>query len=207
MKRLIAWVALVVPALVAPAFAASNGTMSADERAYLVEQLELTKKNMLASITGLTQAQWEFKPAPSVWSVKECAEHIVLAEDFLFGATQGILKSPAVDRPANSNAQFDRLLVAGVQDRSRKATAPEPIVPSGKYATPQDAARAFIERRGHSIEYVKSTEDELRIHLGDSPAGKIDAYQFLLLMSSHSARHTAQIKEVQANPDYPKGAE
>jgi len=32
----------------------------------------------------------------------------------------------------------------------------------------------------------------------------MDAYQFLLLLSSHSARHTAQIREVEANPEYPK---
>ncbi len=38
--------------------------MSDSERSFLTEQLELTKKNMLASINGLTDAQWKFKPAP-----------------------------------------------------------------------------------------------------------------------------------------------
>jgi hypothetical protein len=32
----------------------------------------------------------------------------------------------------------------------------------------------------------------------------MDAYQFLLLLASHSARHTAQIREVQGNAGYPK---
>jgi hypothetical protein len=206
-KKLIGLMVLAAPAFVTPMFAASNGTLTDQERSYLIEQLELTKKNMLASIAGLTQAQWEFKPGPAVWSVKECAEHIVLAEDYIFAGSQQVLTSPAVDRPANSNAQFDHMLVMGVEDRSKKATAPEPIVPSGKFATPKDAAQAFIERRDHSIEYVKTTQDELRIHVADGPAGKMDAYQFLLLMSSHSARHTLQIKEVQANPGYPKASE
>ena len=99
------------------------------------------------------------------------------------------------------------MLVAGVQDRSQKATAPEPIVPAGKFATPQEAAREFTKRRDHSIEYVKTTQDDLRVHVADGPAGKMDAYQFLLLMASHSARHTAQIREVEANPAYPKPSE
>jgi hypothetical protein len=32
----------------------------------------------------------------------------------------------------------------------------------------------------------------------------MDAYQFLLLIAAHSARHTAQIKEVEGNSTYPK---
>jgi hypothetical protein len=52
---------------------------------------------------------------------------------------------------------------------------------------------------------VKSTEDDLRLHLAPSPAGgKLDSYQFLLLMASHSGRHTLQIREVESNPAYPK---
>jgi hypothetical protein len=32
----------------------------------------------------------------------------------------------------------------------------------------------------------------------------MDAYQVLLLMASHSARHTLQIREVEADPNFPK---
>src|SRR5262249_12500406 len=135
---------------------------------------------------------------------KECAEHIILAEDFLMSNIQNILKTPVVERPANSNAQVDRKLVEGIQDRSHKFTAPEPIVPSGKFATPADAAKEFTARRDKTIAYVKGTNDDLRVHVAPGPAGPMDAYQFLLLLSSHTLRHTAQIHEVQANADYPK---
>jgi hypothetical protein len=94
--------------------------------------------------------------------------------------------------------------VAGVQDRSNKVTAPEPITPSGKFATPSDAAREFTARRDKTIAYVKSTDDDLRVHVGPSPLGQIDDYQFLLLLASHTVRHTLQMKEVQAHPGYPK---
>jgi uncharacterized damage-inducible protein DinB len=188
---------------VAPVFAA-EGSMTPAERTYLLEQLETSKQAMLASIQGVSADQWAFKPAPTVWSVKECAEHIILAEDYIFGATQQLLKSPAVARPAGSNEEMDRKLVAGVQDRSKKATAPEPIVPSGKFATPGDAAREFTARRDKTIAYVKSTDDDLRVHVGPGPLGPMDTYQFLLLLASHSARHTAQIREVQTNVGYPK---
>jgi hypothetical protein len=190
----------------APVFAQANdGKLTPAERTYLVEQLELSKKNMLASIDGLTEAQWRFKPAPNVWSVAECAEHLILAEDFLFKSMQDILKTPAVARPATSNSQVDHALVAGVLDRSRKATAPEPITPSGgKFATPAEAAREFTARRNKTIEYAKTTQDDLRIHAAPGPLGTMDAYQFMLLIAAHAGRHTLQIREVEANAGYPK---
>jgi uncharacterized damage-inducible protein DinB len=191
---------------VAPLFAA-DGSMSPAERAYLLEQLETSKKEMLASIQGLSAAQWTFKPAPEVWSVQECAEHIILAENYIFGGAQQILKSPAVDRPAISNEEVDHKIVAGVQDRSHKVKAPEAIVPSGKFATPEDAAREFTARRDKTIAYVTTTTDALRVHVGPGPAGPMDAYQFLLLLAAHSARHTAQIREVESNAGYPKTAQ
>src|SRR5260370_29726540 len=96
-----------------PLAAAGDGAITSDERTYLLDQLEQSKEGVLASISGLTQSQWRFKPAPNVWSVQECAEHIILAEDFIFGGVQQVLKSPAVDRPANSNAEDDPKPTAG----------------------------------------------------------------------------------------------
>jgi uncharacterized damage-inducible protein DinB len=189
---------------VAPILAAENGAMTQAERAYLIDQLEQSKKGVLASIAGVSDGQWTFKPAPNVWSLQECAEHIVLAESYFFGAAQQALKTTAVARPEASNATQDQKLVAAAKDRTTKRKAPEPIVPSGKFATAQDAVRAFTEVRDKSIAYVKSSNDELRTHVSKGPAGDLDAYQFLLLMAAHSVRHTEQIHEVQADPDYPK---
>ncbi len=186
---------------------AADGAMNAAERAFLLDQMESSKKEFLASIEGLTPAQWSFKPAPNVWSVQECAEHIILAEDYIFGGTQQLLKTPAVERPARSNAEVDRQFAAGVRDRSHKVTAPEPIVPSGsRFATPADAAKEFSARRARTINYVTATNDDLRVHVGPGPAGPMDAYQFLILLAAHSSRHTAQILEVKSNPNFPKAA-
>ena len=185
---------------------AADGKIDDAERAFLLDQMEQSKKAMLASIQDVSDAQWRFKPAPTVWSVQECAEHIILAEDYLFGAVQQILKGPAVERPANSNLEFDKVLAGKIQDRSQKATAPEPLVPASRFATPADAAKEFAARRDKTIAYVKSTADDLRVHVAPGPAGPMDAYQFLVLIAAHSARHTAQIREVQSNPSYPKRA-
>jgi uncharacterized damage-inducible protein DinB len=196
---------VIIFGFLAPLLAhASGGAMNDTERAYLLDQLEQSRKAMLASIDGLTDAQWTFKPAPTVWSVQECAEHIVLAEGYIFQGAQQTLKTPAVERPEKSNSEVDHILVTRIQDRSQKATAPEPLVPGRKFATPAEAAKAFSAARDKTIAYVKSTQDDLRTHVAPGPAGPMDSYQFLLLLTAHSARHTAQIREVEANPAYPK---
>jgi hypothetical protein len=55
--------------------------------------------------------------------------------------------------------------------------------------------------------YLQTTNDDLRDHFFDHPAFgplDLDGYQWLLLISGHSARHTAQIGEVKADPNFPK---
>lgn len=189
--------------LAAPLFAA-DGSMTEAERSYLLSQLKTSEAAMLASIKGLTAAQWTFKPAADVWSVQECAEHIILAEDYIFTGMQKTLETPAVPRLATATSEDDRKLVAQIEDRSVKAKAPEPIVPTGKFPTPESAAQEFKTRRDKTIAYVETTQDPLRVHSAEGPTGTADAYQFLLLLAAHSARHTAQIREVEANSQYPK---
>jgi len=201
MKKVLAFCVLAAVPLLA-----GDGALTDSERSFLLEQLQKSKTYFLDSIAGVTEAQWKFKPSPTAWSVAECAEHIILSEDFLFKTSQGILKTPAVARLESSSSEVDHKLVTMVGDRSHKATAPEPITPSGKFATPADAAAAFTEKRDRNMAYAKTTTDELRVHVTKGPLGPMDAYQFLLLMASHTGRHTDQIKEVQANADYPKAA-
>src|SRR5258708_4161489 len=114
-KRVVFSVLAISALAIAPAMAADGGALNDKERAFLIEQMEISKKAFLGSISGISEAQWTFKPAPNVWSVQECAEHIVLSESFIFDGAQQILKSPAVPRPEKSNSQVDHQLPIAVQ--------------------------------------------------------------------------------------------
>ncbi len=201
--------AVVLTALVAPATAepprAMEGRMNKAERTYLLQQLKSTEASLLKSVKGTTQEQWTFKPAPDSWSIQECMEHIILAEDLIFNEAKKTLETPPVPRLANANPEGDRAVVAAVEDRSKKAKAPKVLQPSGMFPTPESAIKEFEIRRSRTIAYVKSTQDPLRVHAGDSPAGgTADSYQFLLQLAAHCARHTAQLNLVKTAPGYPK---
>ena len=179
---------------------ADEGAMTKTERSYLLMQLRTSKAALLTNIKGLTVAQWTFKPAPEVWSVEECVEHLILTEDLLFSSAGKTMETPAVARLQDANAEGDRKIVAQVEDRSVKGKAPAAIEPTGRFPTPFSAAQEFTILRDRSIAFVKTTKDSLRIHSGPGPAAATaDAYQILLVMAAHSARHTAQIREVEAS--------
>jgi DinB superfamily len=198
------WFALAL--IFSPSVFAQSGTLTPEERSYVIEQLTKSKQAFIESIQGLTDAQWKFKAAPERWSIEECSEHIILAEDFIFAGSQKMLQAPAQPRAASSTPEHDREVFAMVQDRSHKATAPEPIRPTGQWPKPSEVMAEFTRRRDAHITYVRDTKDELRTHSSaDTPLGTLDAYQVLVLMAGHSLRHMAQIQEVKAAPGYPKG--
>ena len=182
-------------------------TLTQAEREKGIAELEGSKKMFLDATKGLSEAQWNFKAAPDRWSIAECAEHIALAEGFIFGNIQnGIMKAPLTPEKRSATAGKDDKIVAMLQDRSHKATAPEPIDPTKKRMTAEESVKLFLESRAKSEDFIKTTQEDLRDRMydGPGPIGSLDAYQWVLFMSGHTRRHTLQILEVKADPNFPK---
>ena len=185
---------------------AAPATLTPEERELALKSFQTTRDNFLKSIARLSQAQWTFKPAPDRWSVAEVAEHITVSESGLFGLVQKqIMSSPATPDKRDQVKGKDEIVLERVPDRSHKAQAPEFLRPTGRWATEADLTKAFEDSRAATMDYVRTTNDDLRDHFFDHPIlGTLDGYQWLLLISAHSARHTAQIEEVKADPNFPK---
>jgi uncharacterized damage-inducible protein DinB len=199
MRKLICLSMLLPIAMTAFAAALTQG-----ERDRAMSELWASRKQFLDSVAGLSPEQWNFKPDDHVWSVAECAEHIAVSEDVIFGLiTQKIMQAPA--EPGKVSAVTDEFVLKAVLDRSQKFQAPEILRPTHRFATPQEMLDHFKQSREHTIDYIRDTQEDLRGHLGDHPVLKaMDAYQWILLLSAHTQRHTAQLNEVKANPKFPK---
>ena len=182
-------------------------TLTQQERNFAMSHLNATRKRFHDSLAGLSEAQWNFKAGPDRWSILECAEHIAVSEDFLFGLlTQKILKAPLSPERRGALKGNDEALLKFITDRSQKAQAPEPVRPTGQWKAPAEALAHFNQSRDRTITFVESTQEDLRARIVPSalPLKEVDAYQMILFLSGHSARHTAQIDEVKAAPNYPK---
>jgi len=69
----------------------------------------------------------------------------------------------------------------------------------------ETAFKDLENQRKEILEFIKNADlEDLRNHVSDSPAGPTDAYQSLLFLAGHTARHTLQIEEVKADTHFPK---
>ena len=201
-KRLMAGAAIAVLACsAATSLRAQEVTQAEKDRA--IQYLEKTKQGVIDATKGLSDAQWNFKAGPDRWSIAQCMEHIAAAEDYIRGiVVEKVMVAPAV--PDRDTKKTDDAVVALVPDRSKKAQAPEPLVPTNRYGSPDASLKHFLESREKTEDFLKTTPG-LRDHAVDSPLGtKMDGYEFVLFIAAHSERHTKQILEVKADPNYPK---
>jgi hypothetical protein len=190
-----------------PAAAQTASQISDKERATLVLHLTTTRDQVLAESAKLTDAQWTFKAAPDRWSVAEVVQHLVLAEPFLFDTQQKLLSAPPATAEQLAAAKGKEEMIRKViPDRTKKVQAPEPLQPTTgtKLGGQADTVAAFRDRRTKTIDYATSTKDDLRGRIGETQMGPLDGYQWLVFIAAHTERHLAQIREVKADPQFPK---
>lgn len=184
---------------------AADARMTEEERTKVIGYLDESRKQFLASIDGLSEAQWKWKPAPERWSVGETAEHIVLAEALLFGNVRKAVASapnPAWEEKTKGKTEFIERVMA---PRLGKATAPEPIVPGGKMTQAQ-VRETFLKQREEIEKFAKETRVALHEYTVEHPFpifNTLNAYQWLIYVPLHTERHCKQIAEVKGTAGYP----
>jgi hypothetical protein len=175
------------------------------ERDRAMSYLHATRKQFLDVVTQLSAAQWKYKPASGGWSVAEVAEHLTVTEGSVMAGIEQMLKAPATPDKKAETAGKDDVIMKGVPDRSRKVQAPEAMTPTGRFPTRDALVAEFKLRRDKTIEFIEKTPADLRAHMFPHPALKlIDCYQWILFLAAHSDRHIQQMKEVMADPGFPK---
>ncbi len=164
-----------------------------------------TIDNLRTNAVGLNKAQMHFKPSEESWSISQCLEHIILTESILFEMIKENMQKPVNPEDRVNIIYADEEIITQSMDRSEKYEAPEILTAEGKYDDPAMALSDFETQRKDILFFVENTPiEDLRKRVNDSPAGAMDAYQSLLFLAGHTARHTLQIEEIKANTNFPK---
>lgn len=186
---------------------AGDGKITPQERAAAIKMLKDSQNELLSYIEKLSDAQWNFRPAPFKWTVGETAEHIALAEGLLFGAVERAVAAPVnpdwETKSAGKEALLDNLLAA----RKGKAAAPEPIQPLKRKMSRAEIMSLLKDGRAKSMKFIETTDVPLKAHTLDHPFpvfGTLNAYQWLVYIPAHNLRHNKQIAEIMSNPAFPK---
>jgi len=185
---------------------ASDAHMTTEDRTKVLHWLEESHQEFLASINGVSEEQWKWKPAPERWSVGETAEHIVLAEALLFETVKKAMSSPPNpdwEEQTKGKTEFIERVMA---PRLGKAQAPEPIVPRDGLTLAQVKER-FEQERAEIVKFASDINLPLKEYTAEHPFpvfGILNAYQWLIYIPLHTERHDKQIAEVKATAGYPK---
>ena len=130
------------------------------------------------------------KPTGGGWSVLECAEHVATAERVLFLLLK--TKSEATDE--EMSRERETALYERGKEATRKFEAPEATLPTGRYATLSDAVGAFLDARARTVAWLEKSGLDLRRRAVPHPLiGQVSAYELVLIMAAHPARHARQI--------------
>ncbi|MFT3934938.1 MAG: DinB family protein [Chitinophagaceae bacterium] len=175
------------------------------QRNFAVKEFQRTKERFLKDVKGLSADQLSFKADTAYWSIAQCIEHIALAENMIWQWQQMTVAQPATPEKAGEVKVTDEQLLKGMVDRSQKFKAPEMLQPGSKFPSTEAAIKSYTARRDSTIQYIKTTQDDLMNHFTTHPVmGTLNTYQLLLMIAGHSERHTLQIEEVKASPGFPK---
>ncbi len=160
--------------------------------------------------TGLSDAQWQFNPAPDRWSIAENLEHLVLVHERVLGRVRRQLSAAPAPPAGRDPHLVDMIIFEKVPERSLKAKAPDFMCPTGSWTPPETLDR--LSQNYETLKrFVDSTPD-LREHVLESPPLRVitngaydsmDGYQWALTAAAHDLRHVNQILEVKADPRYP----
>jgi hypothetical protein len=173
--------------------------MTALERQRVVAHLDQTSAWLLDEVSGLSPAQLAFKPSADAWSILEVLDHLVVVGPIYWKDLQAAVASPP-RRGASSNADVD-ILWYGI-DRGNREQAIPGEVPKGAVQSLADALAGYRRDHDRLTEYARTTRDDLRAHY--VPRQGCDAYQWLLLISTHEQRHVLQIREIKRHAAFPR---
>ena len=190
-------------ALIAVALALTAGVASAEpltplERQRLVAHMEMTARWLEEEVSGLSPRQLAYRPSSTAWSILEVVDHLVVVGPIYWKALQNA-RPVGAGRVGMMN-DVD-VLWYGI-DRTDREIALQAEEPSRKLQDLQSALKAYRAEHAELLQYVRTTKDDLRGRFVDRQ--NCDAYQWALLISTHEQRHILQIREIKANPKFPR---
>ena len=187
--------AVLLTLWVAPILAAP---LTPGDRQRVLAHLEMTEAWLVSEIDGLSEAQLTFRMTPDSWSIKDVVEHLAIAEPQYWQQLQDSLQQP----PGFTSEVTDATILWYGVDRTNRQTTGEARVPKGQFHSAREALAAVRQLRATITQFARSTQEDLRGR--ELKDGKMDLYQWLLMISTHSQRHILQMREVKAHSSYPK---
>lgn len=172
------------------------------EIASLSEQFDAIEADARALVSGLSEEQGRWFPAPGAWSVAECLDHLAIAnrvylEAMRLSAERGLARGQARRGPAVPGI-VGRWFVAWLEPPVKlrlKGKAPSTIRPR-KGSALADAFEQFMTSHAETREFLQrfSEIDLARIHFPNPfiPGVRFSLATGVNVIAAHDRRHLCQ---------------
>lgn len=162
-------------------------------RGDLMEKNIVVRHELLASPTGLTEEQFNQKPAKDEWSIKQVMEHLVLFDQVLLRRMQSAIEQP------------DMLLepkdISPSADRSRRLKYPETMKPTDGVCSINDLLARLRESHQALVSFYNELPDKSILQHKGVPHeryGVMSLDQWIELAAVHDQRHLQQIQDIRS---------
>jgi hypothetical protein len=171
-----------------------DGATVISEKTEVIGRLERGMVALRTAIAGCPAAVAAIRPAPDRWSVLDCLEHLVLAEEYLCAQ----LVNGTASAPTLNDAREARIVAVGTS-RDRRIPAPQVAQPRGRWLSIDAAMEGLDQARVRTVAFVEQFDGDLRAWQAVHPiAGVVNGYEMLLMIAVHPVRHAQQIEEIRA---------
>jgi hypothetical protein len=189
----------------------------APELEELRAQFEALSADAAALVTPLSDGQFTWSPAPDVWSVSQCIEHLnVTARAYLPALDEGI--ASAIRAGVYGSGPFTYNVVGRLMVRSMQPPpfwrfkAPVIFRPPAAPQTQRTRSEIMAGFRGYQVQYIDRLRQANGVDLAKakvvSPANRLLHLSLgsgFALQIAHERRHLWQARQVVSRPDFPRG--
>ena len=177
-----------------------SDTLSNKERNKIINQLIATNAILSEYTNNLSSKQLNYKSAYNL-TIKENIYHLVVIENNLWNLAKGGLQQHATN--TSYQTKDDQLLISSIAKPEEYAEQLYKLHKI-KFKSTNQAMNLLKEERKELSTYIKTTTDDVRIHTVQTPLGKLDVYQLMLVSLTCTDYYINQIEVIKSDPGFPK---
>jgi hypothetical protein len=163
-------------------------------------------------VSGLSEAQLNWKPAPDKWSIAQCLDHLAVTSKkfdsyFVDALARGRKNWPVSSAPAYRPSWMGGWLIKQVTpETGRNLPAPKVFRPS-ESSTIQGALESFLKQQERFLAFVRETAgvdyNKTRLRSPVTPLMRYSLADAFVVTVVHGQRHLAQARRVHEMSDFP----
>ncbi len=164
--------------------------------------LDTRHRELALAVAAVPPARQVERPSADAWSVADVLGHLAVVEELITGVLRtriAAAREKGLGPEPDTSPIIPTVDIDRVVDRTRRITAaPEWLGPPG---TDGATAWARLESAHAALREVITEADGLSLcNVGarNPLLGPLNAYQWVVFMGAHEARHTEQIREIGA---------